>query len=551
LHAPWLATANLAIHHLLEDHRYMYRYRLIALVALFAVVLSVGGAVRSTSAQDKAQGRGQLVRSYQADQGKAPDWASKAIDKSIAHQTSKAGNSKAEFKVRSVDQDDLATHVRLDQYLNGLPVFGGQVMTHLDAQGNVLSDGGEFYAVDVNTTPALNEAAAIKVARKQVNYVGDGKYQPEVSSKLVVLPLNGAAVLAYHVTILVEDGTEATARHEYFVNAADGSVAFYYNNMDTVNATGTGKSLYSGNVSIGTDLVSGVYSLRDNTRGGLYTVDMNNRTNGSGTIFTDSDNIWGTNTSASRQSAAVDAHYGAARTWDYYLNSFNRRGIDGNGFRVLSRVHYGRNYNNAFWNGTNMTYGDGDGTTFTPLTSLDVAGHEITHGLTEKTAGLVYSNESGAMNESFSDIFGTMVEFSSGVNGDYLIGEDIYTPGTNGDALRSMSDPASAGDPDHYSKRYIGTSDNGGVHTNSGIQNHAFYLLAEGGRNKTSGLSVTGIGRANAAAIFYRALTVYLTPSSNFHSARVATLQAAADLFGASSSQYSSVAQTWTAVGVQ
>ncbi|HYF63662.1 MAG TPA: M4 family metallopeptidase [Herpetosiphonaceae bacterium] len=535
----------------------MYRHRLIALVALFAVVLSVGGAARNTSAQDKA--RGQIVRSYRAENGNAPDWATKAIDKSLAHQSTKAANAKAEFKVRSVDQDDLATHVRLDQYLNGVPVFGAQVLTHLDAQGNVLSDGGEFYAVNVNTKPSLNELEAIKVARKQVNYVGDGKYEPEVSSRLVVLPQdNGAAVLAYQVSVHIEDGTAATAHHEYFVNAADGSVAYYYNDIDTVNATGTGKSLYSGNVSIGTDLVSGVYYMRDNTRGGMYTVDMKNRTSGSGTTFSDSDNVWGTNTSASAQSAAVDAHYGAQLTWDYYLNSFNRRGIDNAGFRVVSRVHYGRNYNNAFWNGVNMTYGDGDGSTFTPLTSLDVAGHEITHGLTEKTADLVYAKESGALNESFSDIFGTMVEYASGVNADYQIGEDIYTPGTSGDALRSMSNPASAGDPDHYSKRlYPGTcspsstNDNCGVHSNSGIQNHAFYLLAEGGTNRTSGLSVTGIGRTAAAAIFYRTLTVYLSPSSNYSAARLYSLRAAADLYGSGSTQYNAVAQAWTAVGVQ
>ena len=122
---------------------------------------------------------------------------------------------------------------------------------------------------------------------------------------------------------------------------------------------------------------------------------MSSKTSGTGTLLTDADNVWGNSLNSDRASAAVDAHYGAAKTWDYYLNTFNRRGIDGNGFKVVSRVHYGRSYNNAFWNGTNMTYGDGDGVQFTPLTSLDVAGHEITHGLTEKTANLTYSGEFG------------------------------------------------------------------------------------------------------------------------------------------------------------
>jgi thermolysin len=521
-----------------------------ALAAILGVFLLVMGNVQQTGAQGKGEAKGKLVRSYQAEDGNTPDWARQAIEKSVAHQQSK-GATTSELKVRSVTEDDIATHVRLDQYYKGLPVFGGQIVTHLDAQGTVVSDNGDLYAVELDTNPAIIQREAVRTAQDLVGYVGSGKYQPEVSSRLVVLPTSGSAVLAYQVSIHIEDGTDATAHHEYFINAVDGTVAFYYNDIDTTGATGTGKSLYSGNVNIGTDLVSGVYNLRDTTRGGLYTTNMANRTNGSGTIFTDSDNIWGTNTSASTQSAGVDAHYGAALTWDYYLNTFGRRGIDGNGFRVLSRVHYGRNYNNAFWNGTNMTYGDGDGSTFTPLVSLDVAGHEITHGVTEKTAGLVYSGESGALNESFSDIFGTMVEFSSGVNGDYLIGEDIYTPATAGDALRSMSNPASAGDPDHYSKRYTGTSDNGGVHTNSGIPNHVFYLLAEGGTNRTSGLSVAGIGRAKAAAIFYRTLTVYLTPSANFKAARTASLNAAASLYGAGSAEYNATAQAWTACGVQ
>jgi len=522
-----------------------------ALAAILGVFLLVMGNVQQTGAQGKGAAKGQLLRSYHAADGNTPDWARQAIEKSVAHQQNK-GTPASELKLRSVSQDDIATHVRLDQYYKGLPVFGGQVVTHVDAAGTVVSDNGDLYAVEIDTAPAVAESEAVNTAQALVGYASArGGYQPEVSSRMVVLPTNGTAVLAYQVSIHIEDGSDATAHHEYFINAVDGSVAFYYNDIDTVNAVGTGKSLYSGNVNIGTDLVSGVYYMRDNSRGGMYTTDMKTRTSGSGTTFSDSDNIWGTNSSASTQSAGVDAHYGAALTWDYYLNTFGRRGIDGNGFKVLSRVHYGRNYNNAFWNGSSMTYGDGDGATFKPLVSLDVAGHEITHGLTEKTAGLVYANESGALNESFSDIFGTMVEYSSGVNADYMIGEDIYTPATAGDALRSMSNPASAGDPDHYSVRYIGTNDNGGVHINSGIPNHVFYLLAEGGTNRVSGMSVVGIGRAKASAIFYRTLTVYLTPSSNFKAARTASLQAAIDLYGAGSAEYNATAQAWTACGVQ
>ncbi|ABX06281.1 MAG TPA: peptidase M4 family protein [Herpetosiphon sp.] len=532
----------------------MVRKRLITVAALLGLVGAVFGSAVSTGAQDYDKVRGQLIRTYREAEAKGvrPDWVTAAVDTSLNHFAGKGANS-ANLQVRGVDQDDLGINVRLDQTYAGLPVFGGQVIAHLDNKGNVTQESGELFAVDgIDTSASLSSAEAIKIAQSQVKYDFNAKNASgtEVSSELKILPREGKdSVIVFQVSLHIEDGSEATAHHEFFINAKTGETELYYNDMDGVNATGTGKSLYSGNVSITTDLVSGVYYLRDNSRGGMYTTNMNNRTTG-GSTFTDADNVWGTNTTANVQSAGVDAHYGAQLTWDYYLSSFGRRGIDGNGFRVLSRVHYGNRYNNAFWNGSSMTYGDGDGTTFRPLVSLDVAGHEITHGLTEKTAGLIYSNESGAANESFSDIFGTMVEYSSGT-GDYLIGEDIYTPATAGDALRNMSNPAAEGDPDHYSKRYTGTGDNGGVHINSGIQNQVFYLLAQGGTNRTSGLAVTGIGRPKAAAIFYRALTVYLTPSSNFKAVRTATLNAARDLYGASSAEYNATAQAWTACGVQ
>ncbi|HEY1013055.1 MAG TPA: M4 family metallopeptidase [Herpetosiphonaceae bacterium] len=531
----------------------MARRRSFTLASFITMFLLITMTVQLASAQEKARGKGVLKQSYHEVGGKRPEWVTAATDRSLSFFSSK-GNAAGDLQLRSAEQDDIATHVRLDQFYKGVPVFGGQLVSHIDAAGNI-EQSGDFFAVNLDVKPTLSADQAIAAAKGQLAYKAALPEAP--AARLVILPeLN---VLAYQVSIHIEDGTDATAHHEYFINAKDGSLASYYNDIDTANATGTGKSLYSGNVTLTTDLLSGVYYLRDNTRGGAYVVDMNNRTNGNPTTMTDSDNIWGTNTSSSRQSAAVDAQYGATLTWDYYLNNFGRRGIDGNGFRVPSRVHYGSRYNNAFWNGSSMTYGDGDGTTFTPLVSLDVAGHEITHGLTEKTAGLIYSKESGALNESMSDIFGTLIEYSrTSKPGNYLIGEEIYTPGTSGDALRNMANPAAAGDPDHYSKRlYPGTcspsssNDNCGVHTNSSISNQAFYLLAEGGTNRTSNLSVTGIGRSAAGAIFYRALTVYMGPSTTFLGARTATLNAARDLYGTGSAQYNAVAQAWSAVGVQ
>ena len=264
-----------------------------------------------------------------------------------------------------------------------------------------------------------------------------------------------------------------------------------------------------------------------------------------GTLWLDADNVL----NAAFDAPAVDAHAYAAQTFDYYKNVHGRSSYDGNGAQLISTVHYGRNYNNAFWSGSQMVYGDGDGSTFIPLSgALDVIAHELTHAVTDTTADLVYQNESGAINESMSDIFGTLTEFHFNNNPDWLIGEDIYTPGTAGDALRSMADPTLQGDPDHYSVRYTGTGDYGGVHINSGISNKAAYLLSNGGTHY--GVSVAGIGNDKTGKIFYRTLTQYLTPNSTFSQYRVASVQAATDLYGASSSEVSSVKAAFTAVGV-
>lgn len=509
------------------------------------------------------QPKGDVVKTYIESQSQGrgrPDWVVAALEQSKAYLRSQGhaqgiSNVDAELTLRNAIQDDLKhTHLRLDQMHNGVPVFGGQLVTQV-VEGDVLSVGGRiFESAHIDTTAKLSPKLATQAAIDALGYRGQFAHTPE--AKLMVLPNQDGtegATLTYKVELAVEDGTDKTGRYEYFINANNGSVVWSYNNMDTVAATGSGRSLYSGTVTLNTDNTSGTYYLRDLTRASMLTYTMRNGTT-SGYYLTDTDNVWGTGTNSDEDTAGVDAHFGAAKTWDYYLNIHGRRGINGNGYTMNSRVHYGNRYNNAFWNGSLMTYGDGDGTQFTPLVSLDVVGHEITHGLTEFTADLTYANESGAANESFSDIFGTAIEHYTGSVGgrspDFLIGEDIYTPATAGDALRNMGNPAAEGDPDHYSKRYIGTGDNGGVHINSGIQNQAFYLLAQGGTNRTSGIAVTSIGRAAAEKIFYRALTAKLFPSATFRDVRAKTLESAAELYGAGSTQYNATAQAWTAVGV-
>ena len=247
--------------------------------------------------------------------------------------------------------------------------------------------------------------------------------------------------------------------------------------------------------------------------------------------------------------AAIDAaHNYAIATYDYYSSNHGRDSIDDAGMTLVSRVHYSRNYNNAFWDGSQMTYGDGDGVTFIPLSQdADVVAHELTHGVTERSSGLIYQYESGALNEAWSDIFGAMVDRQEGATGAdiWLIGEDIYTPGTDGDALRDMACPSCLGDFDYYPTRYTGTADNGGVHWNSGIANLAFKLLVTGGTHpRRTSVNVTGIGFDAAADIFYAANVGCLTPSSNFAAARYCT----ADVHGGAHS--AAVHAAWDAVGV-
>ncbi|WP_044199370.1 M4 family metallopeptidase [Hyalangium minutum] len=322
---------------------------------------------------------------------------------------------------------------------------------------------------------------------------------------------------------------------------------------------GDDTSLYSGKVDLSTKQnADGSYSLDDSTRGsGVVTVDAQNKSTASNPVaFKDANNTWGEAGDDSRTKAAVDAHYGAQMTYDFYKNVLGRDSLDGKGEKLQSNVHIKNNYVNAYWDGKQMNYGDGDGKTAGPLTTLDIAGHEITHGLTERTAGLVYSGESGGLNEAFSDIMGTGVEWyasqqNEAVKFDWAVGEDAWTP-TNGnpnDALRYMNDPTSDGySVDHYSNYPKQTE----VHGSSGIANNAFYLLSQGGTNKTSKQTVAdGIGIEKGLKIYGRALTNYMTPRTTFAEARDATIKAATDLYGANSAEVQKVKESWSAVGVE
>jgi bacillolysin len=481
------------------------------------------------------------------------------------------GATRAEFVRQNVVRDELGfEHTRFQQTFKGVPVSGGEAIVHYDPTGALQTITDDFrQGIQVDVTPSLNDSQAI--AKAVSLHGGFDKLTAQPQSKLMVLRQDGKDYLVYRVQLRQEDGSAATSMPVYFIDAKTGEKVFSYDNLQTAGATGTLKTLYYGSPTGTTYLSGSTYYLEDVTRK-VGTFDMRNGTS-SVYRFSDADNIWGTNTTSSSQSAAADAHFGAQKTYDYYLNVLGRRGIDGNGGPayytsidgvtglISSVVHYSTGYNNAFWNGSYMTYGDGDGSQFTPLVTIDICGHEMTHGVTERTAGLTYSGESGALNESMSDVFGAMVElYANGAESanTWKVGEAAYTPATAGDALRYMDNPHAApnrgyttdDDPDHYAERYTGTSDNGGVHINSGIANKAFYLVAKGGTHHLSGVTVTGIGTTAAAKIWYKALTTYMTSSTNFAGAKTATLNAAAALYGSGTAQYNAVSQAWTACGI-
>jgi Zn-dependent metalloprotease len=458
------------------------------------------------------------------------------------------------FAIKATARDaDGTSHVRYTRTYEGLRVLGGDVVVHGTKDGAFRQASvGIGAPLTLSTTPQRTAATARATAKAHFTGTVAAVGAPE----LVVDATSGTGTLAYETVVegFAADGQTPSKLH-VVTDANTGAVLSSWDTVET--ATGSGRSLYSGTVSITTTQASTTsFSLKDATHGNGTTCDMNNKTSGTCTLFTDADNTWGTGTTANRQSAAVDAHYGAAKTYDYYNSTFGRKGIFNNGTGVPSKVHYGSAYVNAFWDGSSMTYGDGSGNA-RPLVALDVAGHEMSHGVTERTANLTYSGESGGLNEATSDIFGTMVEFyaaNSTDAGDYLIGEKINISG-NGKPLRYMYNPTLDG-------KGIGcwtsTTKNVDVHYSSGVGNHFFFDLAEGTGATSFGTSpvcgsagaVTGIGRTKAAAIWYRALSTYFTSSTNYKAARGYTLSAATDLYGKCGTEYKAVQKAWSAVAV-
>lgn len=460
-------------------------------------------------------------------------------------------------------------HYRFRQHYLGVAIAQSSWIIHVK-DGVITSANGQLFEVASAGKAELSESAALD---KALEYVGAKRYmwastpaekqqkhhEDDVHAidypqgELVQFPVQqeGKAHQLKAAYLFDIYAREPLSRQELYVDAQTGEILRSINNIHVIDAHGTAETAYSGTQDIVADSLDvDSFRLHDYSRGnGVITLNANTNFDFNNlTDFYDDDNHWD-NANPALDQYAGDAHWGAEVTYDYFLNTFNRNSMDDNGFELRSIIHYGSNFVNAFFDGQNMVYGDAGGG-FTPLVSVDIVAHEAAHGLTRFTADLVYQDQSGALNESFSDIFGTCIEAYAKPNAfNWEIGEQI------GQALRSMSNPKQYGDPDTYLgiNWFTGTQDNGGVHINSGVQNKWFYLLTEGGTGTNDNgdtYSVNGIGLDAAARIAYRNLTVYLTEDSEYNDARFFAIQAALDLFGPCSSEVEATVNAWYAVGV-
>ncbi|MFF8508137.1 M4 family metallopeptidase [Streptomyces sp. NPDC015492] len=536
---------------------------LIAAAAMLAVSVQTGAATAADApwsiAPKAQQGTSANPGKLPADLTPAERTALiKAADAGKAAQAKELGlGAQEKLVVRDVVQDrDGTTHTRYERTYAGLPVLGGDLIVAETKAGKTtgVTKSTRAELKNIPTAATLAPAAAEKQAVGLAKADGTDRAKADRAPRKVVWAANGSPVLAYETVVggLQHDGTPNELH--VVTDAKTGAKLFEWQAIET----GTGNTQYSGQVTLGT---APSYTLTDTGRGNHKTYNLNGGTSGTGTLFTNSTDVWGNGTSSNKETAGADAHYGAALTWDYYKNVHGRTGIRGDGVGAYSRVHYGNAYVNAFWSDSCfcMTYGDGAGNT-KPLTSIDVAAHEMTHGVTSNTAGLVYSGESGGLNEATSDIFAAAVEFyANNANdpGDYLVGEKIDIRG-NGTPLRYMDKPSKDGSSKDAWYSGLGGID---VHYSSGPANHWYYLLSEGSGAKTvngvnydsptsDGLPVTGIGRDKASLIWFKALTTKFSSNTNYAAARTGTVAVATELYGANAPETLAVQHAWAAINV-
>ncbi|MET8295673.1 M4 family metallopeptidase [Streptomyces sp. NPDC001272] len=539
---------------------------LLAAAALLTVGVQAGTASAQPDGSANAAAKGQSVRNpgalpAQLTPSQRAELIAKAQSTTAATARELGLGPQEKLLVHDVVKDqDGTTHTRYERTYEGLPVLGGDLVVSRTAAEKTqsVSKASNAQLQGVSTTaPADAPAAASAKALDAAKAVGSKADKADSAPRKIVWMANGVPTLAFETVVggLQDDGTPNQLH--VITDAKTGAKLHQWQGIET----GVGNTHYSGQVTLGTSQSGSTFTMNDAARGGHKTYNLNHGTSGTGSLFSQSTDTWGNGANSNAATAGADAAYGAGVTWDFYKNVFGRSGIRGDGVAAYSRVHYGNAYVNAFWDDSCfcMTYGDGTANN-DPLTSLDVAGHEMSHGVTAATAGLEYSNESGGLNEATSDIMGTSVEFyanNASDPGDYLIGEKIDING-NGTPLRYMDKPSKDGGSADAWYSGVGNLD---VHYSSGPANHWFYLASEGSGAKvingvsynsptSDGLPVTGIGRDKAQLIWYKALTTKFNSTTDYAGARAGTIAAATELYGAGSAEVKNVTDAWAAVNV-
>ncbi|MBX3230736.1 MAG: peptidase M4 family protein [Labilithrix sp.] len=445
-----------------------------------------------------------------------------------------------ELAAEKTESDALGmAHARFQQTVHGVPVRGAEVMAHYDREGRLASIDANYVAglddVDVNPRFEAKDALAVVKADVLSRSVVDESSLEADAGELVVYAeptkdgskAKGRLAYEFHVRALA---AEHPAIWVVNVDAHTGDILDRRNDLQTIQASG--KGVLNDDKQFEVSNGAGGFQMVDTSTGvSIQTFTAQQQEVAPGNIVTsNSTTTW--DRTQNGAGAAVDAHFNAAAVAKYYRTVHNRNAIDGNGGALQSTVHFGRQFDNAAWIKTGMIYGDG-GQLFRALSvSLDVVGHEFTHGVIEKTSNLIYKNQSGALNEAVSDIFGAFIEHTVAPDAqkNWLLGEQVVK---SGKPLRDMVDPRGGLEPQprHMNEFVQTTQDEGGVHINSGIINNAAYLMTVGGTNKVSNVTIkTGIGWEKSEKLWYRANSQYFMQSTGFEQAAAGVMSAAKDI---------------------
>ncbi len=450
---------------------------------------------------------------------------------------------------------------RYTQFHKGIEIIGGSLILHTSKNKVIRSIGQIVPGLQINTIPHLSKIQLRAIAGEGLSYAlvkdeifpNDHQTKWElVDSRLVIMDQSlpnksGRYVLAYECDL------HAPGQHyDLYIDAHKGEILAYINKIHSTPIEGQVETNYYGTQNVTVEKVDDDhYELHDDTRGdGIFTYDAVSRE-----VVSSTDNQWNSS-NAHYSKAAGDVHYSTTAYYDFMLDRFGWSGLDGNDAALISNVNVnGKFYSNAFWNGSTTNYGNGDCERFNPLTSIDIVGHEWTHGFVDYSSDLIYYDQSGALNEASADIFGKALEYAydkehfSWNVGQHMLKDQAGRP------IRSMNDPNAVNDPAYYGgiSWYTGAGDNAGVHSNSGVLNYWFYLLVEGktGTNeKDYNYNVPAIGMDKAIEIVFNMNVGYLTENSNYFDAMYASLSVCDDLYGPNAPEREAVLEAWLTVGL-